>query len=188
MANVKVSGQVYRIFEKQWNGKTLRSVRLDGNPLYYRWGDKDLPAGVVGGAFVSFDAEPKDDQSAQIKGGILVNTAAQDKIVNAPSKPANTQSNSSSGSVSSRAVDWEAKDASIRYQSARKDAIAFLALPGVLDGIVGKAKPSDKLGIVEATVDRYTAAFYEDIGTFGAVTRANAVAEPTPGADDSDEE
>lgn len=85
---------------------------------------------------------------------------------------------------------WAAKDDSIRYQSSRKDALAFLALPGVLEGVVGKAKPADKLGIVEATLDRYTAAFFEDVATFGAVTRANAtvVDEAAPPADDSDDE
>ena len=171
MALVNVSGQVFKVYEKEWSGKVLKSVKLEGNPLYYRWGDKPLPAGVVGGANVSFQAEPKDDKSASIKGSIVVSSAA-------PARPA-----------ANKSVDWEAKDASIRYQSARKDALAFVGLPGVLDGILGKAKPAEKLGIVEAVVDRYTAAFYEDIGSFGAVTRANAVVvEPTPGADDSDEE
>ncbi len=182
MANVKVQGQIYKIFEKQWQNKILRSIKLDGNPLYYRWGDKDLPAGVVAGAYVSFEAEPKDDKSAQIKGGILVNTAAQAQVVgNAAASSGVTSSGSGA------AVDWAAKDASIRYQSSRKDALSFLALPGVLEGIVGKAKPADKLGIIEATLDRYTAAFHEDVATFGAVTRANATAEEPVATEEDDE-
>lgn len=176
MAN-QVSGQLYKVFEKDWKGKTLRSLKLDGNPIYYRWGEKPLPAGVVAGANVSFTAEDNaDGKSANIKGDVTVSkaTAAQD---------------SQKAAAGTGAVNWAAKDDSIRYQSSRKDALAFLALPGVLENVVGKAKPADKLGIIEATLDRYTAAFFEDVATFGAVTRANATeTEPTPGADEEEEE
>jgi hypothetical protein len=163
----KVTGVLYKVYEKQWQNKVLRSFKLDGNPIYYRWGEKPVPAGVVPGAALIFEAEAKDDKSAQIKGDIIVSQVQSHQAVQ----------NGGTAAAAKPQVDWAAKDDSIRYQSSRKDALAFLGLPGILEGLVGKAKPADKVGIVEAVLDKYTAGFFSDVSTFGAVVRANGNAE-----------
>ena len=56
---------------------------------------------------------------------------------------------------------------------------------------MGKAKPADKVGLVEALVDKYTSQYFEDVTTFGAVARANGTGEAAdpaaPPSEDEDE-
>lgn len=171
MATVK--GQLFKVYEKQWQNKVLRSLKLEDNPIYYRWGDKPLPAGVVSGAFLEFNAEPKDDKSAQIKGDITIAT-----------KP----TAAAGASAAPTSVGSPGREASIHYQSAQKFGVEMAK--AVFPLVVGKAKPADQVGIFEGLVDKYTALAFADIANFGAVARANGAAEasePTPGAEEDEE-
>lgn len=168
----KVTGQVWKLFDKEFRGKKLWSFRLENDPLYYRL-NEDRNAGVVEpGNYVEFDAETNSDgKSAQVKGKVSRVQPAQ-----APAQ--------ASGAVYSGG--GTGRDASIQYQSARKDALVFVQLAVTSGAIALPAKTSAKLAALEALVDAYTAQYLEDISTGGAVTRtterayAEEQAEPTP--------
>jgi hypothetical protein len=69
-----------------------------------------------------------------------------------------------------------ARETSIHYQSARKDALQFLGIAVPAGAIVLPAKAAAKLKALDALVDFYTALYFEDIATGGAVTRAQEAA------------
>ncbi len=167
----KVSGEL-KVVKK--NDFGFYSVKI--GDTWYGTGSKNEPAGVAKGDIVEGEFELEKGKYKTItKAGLK--KAAQ--------APAGASGGTGGG------TNWAAKDDSIRYQSSRKDALAFLALPGVLDAVVAKAKPADKVGIIEALVDKYTASFFEDVATFGAVARATgAVSEDdkqAPPSEDDDE-
>jgi len=168
----KVKGEVKVV---RANDHGFYSVKIDDT--WYGTGQKKDP-GVAAGDFVEGEYELEKGKYKTITKSGLTKAAKQAPV-------------GASGGGQSSPSSWAAKDDSIRYQSSRKDALAFLALPGVLDSIVAKAKPAEKVGLVEALVDKYTASFFEDVATFGAVARANGTATEDPAAppaDDSDDE
>lgn len=174
MANVKGVLKVLKA-----NDYGFYSAKIDDT--WYGLGTKKAPEGIVTGDTVEGEFELEKGKYKTITKAGLKKAAGPQYAPNAD-KPAD--------SVTKVGTDWAAKDASIRYQSSRKDALAFLALPGVLEAVgVAKAKPADKLGIIESTLDRYTATFHDDVATFGAVTRVNAPAvNPAAPASDSDDD
>jgi hypothetical protein len=168
----KVKGELKVV---KTNDYGFYSVKIDGT--WYGTGSKKDP-GVVAGDIVEGEFELEKGKYKTITKAGLVKASAK-------AAPAGAAGPASTG------TNWAAKDDSIRYQSSRKDALAFLGLPGVLESIVGKAKPADKVGLVEALVDKYTASYFEDVATFGAVARANGTTEQNdpaaPPAEDEDE-
>ena len=169
----KYSGKVFKIYDREWQGKKLYSIKLDGDPLYHRLNGKP-PAGVDSGAYVSFDAEPNSDgKSTKVKGDVLVQTAP------APAAQA-----------ASPAGSYAARDVSIHYQSARKDALAFLDILTREKAVKLPTKQAAILATLEAALDMYTAKFYEDISTQGAVARANGTDAPAeePAEEPSEED
>ena len=173
MADAAVKGEIKVV---KCNEHGYYSVKIDGT--WYGMDSKKDP-GVVQGDIVEGSYFLKNDKYKTITKAGLTKAAKSVAPVGA------TSSGSPGG------TNWTAKDDSIRYQSSRKDALAFLGLPGVLESIVGKAKPADKVGLVEALVDKYTAGYFEDVATFGAVARANGTTTEDPAAppaDDSDDE
>ncbi len=164
----KVSGEL-KVVKK--NDFGFYSVKI--GDTWYGTGSKNEPAGVAKGDIVEGEFELEKGKYKTITKSGLTKVAKQ--------------TSSSAGSTGG-ATNWAAKDDSIRYQSSRKDALAFLALPGVLDAVVAKAKPADKVGIIESLVDKYTASFFEDVATFGAVARAAGTAATDPAAPPNDED
>jgi hypothetical protein len=158
----KVNGQVWKVMDKDFRGKTLWSVRLENDPIYYRLNENRYPGIVEPGAYIEFEAETNPDgKSAQVKG-------APKQVVAAVAPPA------ASGAVSSGGGGGGGRDVNIQYQSSRKDALVFVALAVSSGAIVLPAKASGKLAALEALVDSYTALYLEDIGTGAAVSRATA--------------
>jgi hypothetical protein len=173
----EVSGRVQGVRKNEQYG--LYSVKIDGT--WYGQG-KTNPE-VEEGDNVTGEYFTNEKGYKTLKGKLKKGAAT--KATEQAKAPAGAAV--SAGTTSS---SWQAKDDSIRYQSSRKDALAFLGLPGVLESIVGKAKPADKVGLVESLVDKYTAGYFSDVATFGAVARANGdtTADPSaPPADDEDE-
>jgi hypothetical protein len=156
----KVTGQVYKLFDKNFRGKTLWSFRLENDPIYYRM-DENRGAGIVEpGNYIEFDANLNSDgKSAQV-------TGPPTKVV--PASPV------AGGAVATpgRGGNYADRESSIHYQSARKDALVFVGMAVSAGAIVLPAKTSAKLAALEALVDAYTAQYLEDISTGGAVTRA----------------
>ncbi len=164
-----VKGEV-KVVRKNDHG--FYSVKIDDT--WYGTGKKEAP-GVDKGDFVEGEyVLEKEKYKTITKAGLT--------------KAAKAPAGASTGSGSTGGTNWQAKDDSIRYQSSRKDALAFLALPGVLDSVVAKAKPAEKVGLVEALVDKYTASFFEDVATFGAVARANGTTTEDPAAPPNEED
>ena len=158
----KVTGQVYKLFDRDFRGKTLWSFRLENDPIYYRM-DENRGAGIVEpGNYIEFEANPNPDgKSAQV-------TAKPTRVEPAKASPA------AAGAVSAGRGGYGSpeREASIHYQSARKDALLFVQIALANGAIVLPAKASAKLAAVEALVDSYTALYLEDISTGGAVTRS----------------
>lgn len=166
----KVSGEL-KVIKKNDHG--FYSVKI--GDTWYGTGKKEAPSGVSQGDMVEGEYILEKEKYKNITKAGLTKAKA----------PAGA---STSGSGSTGGTNWAAKDDSIRYQSSRKDALALLGLPGVLDSIVGKAKPADRQGLVEALVDKYTASYFEDVSTFGAVGRANGTGAADPAAPPADED
>ena len=171
----KVTGQVFKLYEKNLGRKILWSFRLENDPVYYRM-DENRGAGIVEpGNFVEFEAELNfDGKSAQVK--------EPPRRVEPAKAPA-----AASGANYSRGGD-PSREQSIHYQSARKDALLLMQIALANGAIALPAKQGAKLAALEALVDSYTALYLEDISTGGAVTRATerayadeqGEAEPTP--------
>ncbi len=168
----KVNG-VLKVVKK--NDYGFYSVKIDDT--WYGTGSKKEPSVVTGDTVEGEFFLEKEKYKTITKDGL--------KKVSASSGAAPAAATTGGG------TDWAAKDASIRYQSARKDALTLAGIPGVLSAVgLDKAKPADKMGIIEAFVDKKTAEYFEDIATFGAVTRVSAPgADPeAPASDESDDE
>lgn len=156
----KVTGQVFKVYDKDFRGKKLYSVKLEDDPIYYRMNENRHAGVVESGAFIEFDAEPNSDgKSATVK--------SAPKVV-AP--PQSTAAAPASGGLS------VGREASIHYQSARKDALTIVGLAISSGAVKLPAAAAKKLKALEALVDSYTASYYEDIATGGAISRATAAA------------
>lgn len=156
----RVTGQIFKIFDKNLGRKTLYSIKLEDDPIYYRLNENRYPGIAEAGNWVEFEATPNaDGKSAQVVG-------APKKL----EKPATVETGNSGGGFNA------SREAGIQYQSARKDALQFVAIAVGQGAIKLPAKQSGKLKALEALVDTYTALYYEDIGSGGAVARATAAA------------
>ena len=111
------------------------------------------------GNLVEFEANPVNDSSAQIVGDVTL--VKEEKAATVAAATGGTKTSS-----------YADRDASIQYQSSRKDAIEFVGLILKADAVKLPAKQADKLESLEALVDHYTSKFLTDIGTQGAVSRA----------------
>lgn len=167
----KVTGQVFKVYDKEFRGKMLYSVKLEDDPIYYRMNEKRHAGIVEAGAFIEFDAEPNaDGKSATVK-----------SIPKAVAKPAAAAAGPVGGAMSA------GREASIHYQSARKDALQFVEIALANGAIKLPSAAAKKLQALEALVDNYTALYFEDVGTGGAITRSQAAAY-SEGAESSDED
>lgn len=163
----KITGQVFKVYPSKFKRGSFQ-IKLENDPVYY---NTRKPGPAEPGLTVTFEAEPYNEKQWDIQGDVAV--------VRAPAGPAPVS-----------AGGGGARDASIGYQSARKDALVFLGVllqHGALD--LSKAKAAAKVGILEAALDKYTAQFYTDIGELGALARMSTPDEDeaeTPAADDEE--
>jgi hypothetical protein len=145
-------GKVFKLYESRYGGG---SFRLDDNPDYFNTNKSyPLPSFVQPGAVIEFEA-------GDLKGkgrGVVDNSIRQ------------AASGASSGSVS--AGSSGSRDESIRYQSARKDALVMVSLLITTGAIALPEKVAKKAEVIESAVDRFTALYFEDIDQLGALTRA----------------
>jgi hypothetical protein len=163
----KITGQVFKVYPSKFK-KGSYQIRLEDNPVYY---NTRKPGPAEPGVTVTFEAEAYNEKQWDIQGDVTV-------------------VKSSSGPAPVSAGGGGPRDASIQYQSARKDALVLLDLllkNGALD--LSKVKAPSKVGILEATLDKYTAQFYVDIGELGAIARLSTPDEDeTPAAEPDEEE
>ncbi len=146
-------GKVSKLFESRRGGSFGLA---DQYGLYFNT-KNDLPPFVVPGATVSFEAEVgRNGKSCYVVDSTLK------EVVGAP-KPA----------PGGTPTGFGTRDDSIKYQSSRKDALVMVGLLAAAGALYNDKTPKAKLaGIIEDTVDRFTALYYEDIETLGALERA----------------
>ena len=161
-----ISGQVGKVYVNTFDdGNTSVSFKLRGDTMYYRLGNKRFAGIVEEGKTISFKA-------AQVKDNAF-------KVLSTPKAAAPSEEAVSGGGPGGRTGNgFGSNDSAIRYQSSRKDALEMARL--AIDAEVIKLPPKNGLAALEALVDRYTAAFFADIETKGAVART---AEPAKAAE-----
>lgn len=172
----KVTGQVFKIYDKEFRGKMLYSIKLEDDPIYYRMNEARHAGIAEAGNYIEFEATPNPDgKSATVKGAPT--------LVQKPAASA-ASSGPSGGTFNA------GREQSIHYQSARKDALVFVQLALTNGAVKLPAAAAKKLKALEALVDVYTALYLEDIATGGAVSRATAAAysEDAPAAAEAGDE
>jgi hypothetical protein len=165
-----VSGVVARKSEKEWEGDNgtilLYSFQIEGDRQWYRTGTTDLPAQVGESIRFVFDKGRVDVDSVEV--------VPASEVAKAP-KPRGVGSvGSKSGSYQSKDDYWaakdrhdkEVKDPQMKWQGARKDAIAVVGLAlqhGALD--VSKAAKAKQLDAIIAAIEEVTVGFFNDSST-----------------------
>ncbi len=179
----KFTGIVERIYEKQWkDGAPSYTLRLEGSPLYHRMGKNRYTNIAEVGNPVEFDAEENEDgKSTTISKAGVHRTSMRN-----PAPAASGESRP--GPVATVTTSSASRDESIHYQSSRKDALEFLSIAVTSGAVKLPAKDAAKLAFLEAALDRYTAAFYRDIGTKGALERSTVADSPKESDLPDDEE
>lgn len=127
-----MEGTIKRIFTRSHNGKKLYSFAIEGiDDKLFGTGDREITASV--GDSVKFEIDTFEKKYPAVQGDITV--------VRRPSSPSN--SSSSSDSYSST------RDASIKRQSAFKDALVLANIMLEHKAIaLGNAKASDKYDMI----------------------------------------
>jgi hypothetical protein len=158
MANYK--GKIAKVFPSRFGGG---SFGLEGQQGLYFNTKQPLPAFAVQGAIIDFEATPGRNGKS-----VFVNDASIREV----SAPAPLPSGGGGGG------SGISTDTSIRYQSSRKDAIAVVGVLVAAGAIsLDKVPVAKRQGIIEDLVDRFTAVYFEDIETLGALER-NPPVEP----------
>jgi len=147
------TGKVTNVYVKEFDDGKSVSFRLAGDEKFYRCGKKRFEGILEKGNTVEFEYTSINDSAAKLVGTPKL----------AAGKPAGGGGSASSGG-SSTSND-------IHYQSSRKDAVEFLKAALSVGAIKLPAKESGKLEALEKALDHYTAAFYADVETKGAVAR-----------------
>jgi hypothetical protein len=155
---VRHEGVVFKVYEKEFSGKMTYSIKLDGQPLYHRAKFNRYAGIAEPGNRIAFDADDNPDKKS---------TTITSPVVLVAATPV-----AASGAPSAGGGGWGAeRNNSIVYQSSRKDAIAFLQIVLGAGSLKLPAALNAKLGALEAALDRYTALFFDDVNTLGAVLR-----------------
>lgn len=171
----RVEGVVWKVYERQFRGKPSFTIKIDNDPIWYRAGGKRFAGIAEAGNRVTFDAEMNaDGTSATITSDVTAARAA----------PA-----AANGTPNAGGAD---RNNSIVYQSSRKDALELVTLLVQSGSLKMPKAEKAKVGVIEAAVDRYTAMFFDDVFTLGAVTREaegeGSEAEEADEADSADDE
>jgi hypothetical protein len=176
---VQKQGQVYKIYTKEFPAKAGKppavwfSIKLEGDDTYYRC--KGNNPGDVTGKVVKFEVVDGDQ------------VTSKPEIVAQDVKPQNVQATQPTPGQMGQL--GSTRESSIHYQSARKDALQLVDIITRTGAVKLPAKEAAKLEALEALVDSYTAQYFSDISTFGAVSRSSGEASEAaeaPAADDEE--
>lgn len=176
MSNVKIGFVKYKN-EKEFRGKTLFSVKFEGDNELYRMGDEDNVDDLFKGATTWDDFKEGDALKVRFeedrKGNFNVNLA---KVLDEgdddyPKKSrggrgrggrGGSAGRSSGGSQQSGGVDWEAKDARITLLSVMDRARSNIALLIEHDAVKlpAKTKTEDRREVIQGLIDVEAARLY----------------------------
>jgi hypothetical protein len=174
----KVKGEL-KVIKK--NDFGFWSVKIDDT--WYGLGTKKELVGLERGDYVEGEFELEKGKYKTITKAGLSKAQGTDVKTGTATASSTSDDKMSKG-------EWAQKDQRIQYQHAQKVAATLIANPAILAAAgVDKAKPAEKLGIIEAIFDRYTASVFADVGNFGAVARVNApVVDPAAPPSEEDDE
>lgn len=145
----RMQGQVFKLYDSRFGGG---SFRLENDQTYYNTREA-LPQFVVPGAQIEFEA-------GELKGkGRAASNITQ--LARAPQTTAQTVGGGTG----------VGRDEHIRYQSARKDALQMVQLLLEHGAVKLGENVAKRAAIIEALVDKFTANFFVDIDTLGALDR-----------------
>jgi hypothetical protein len=154
---------VYKVYDRVFRGKNSYTIKIDNDPIWYRAGEQRFAGIAEAGNRVTFNAE-------------------MNPVTLSSPAPAAANGTPAVGGGGDR-------NNSIVYQSSLKAAlnlVSIMAQTGALKLPTAQAK---KAGAIEAAVDRYTAMFFDDVFTLGAVTReAEGAGEPAGDEDEGEGE
>lgn len=151
----RVEGVVYKVYEREFRGKPSYTIKIDGDPIWYRANASRFAGIAEAGNRVTFNASMNPDgTSAKVEGAVTLASPA----------PAAANGTPSAGGGGDR-------NNSIVYQSSRKDAVLLVQMLLASGALALPKAQKSKVGVIEAAVDRYTAMFFDDVFTLGAVTR-----------------
>ena len=176
MANV-VEGVVAVIMDSKFDD--TKRIKLEDGGWY--GASEDMASRIRKGATVKLKVERRGK-----------NTLVQAVKELSPPAEGSSSGGGRSGGGAGRRGGYQAdpaREASIHYQSSRKDALALLAIQAELGILKLGSKAAEKENVLMAKLDILTAAFHEDIGTLGAVKRVQEEADEDEDFDpDSDED
>jgi hypothetical protein len=165
----RVEGVVYKVYDRVFRGRNSYTIKIDNDPIWYRAGEQRFAGIAEAGNRVTFNAEMNpDNTSAKIVGAVTLSSPA-------PAAANGTPSTLGGGD----------RNNSIVYQSSLKAALNLVSIMAQTGALKLPAAQAKKAGAIEAAVDRYTAMFFDDVFTLGAVTRE---AEGEGDAEGDDEE
>ena len=176
-----VTGVVFRVYDNEFEKKTLYSVKLDGDDNFYGMGEKRFEKAVQPGNKITIQYDVNSKGKNVVKRVRL--DAIGDPIDNKPKggkgKGNYKGGNNSGGSNSMSKAEWADKDKRIQYQAARNSALEFLRLASDEDAIdypkgATKTAKAARMTALEGLVDKYTALYFRDIENFSACERADA--------------
>lgn len=149
----RIEGVVYKVYDRDFRGQKSYTIKIDNDPIWYRCGTKRFAGIAESGNRVAFNATMNPDgTSAKVEGEVTLAAKA----------PAAASGTPNAGGD---------RNNSIVYQSSRKDALELVTLLVSSGALKLPSAQAKKAGAVEAAVDRYTALFFDDVFTLGAVTR-----------------
>lgn len=166
-----MEGKVFRVFTKNFEGKNLYSIKLDGIDGYIRMGE-DRHAKVVEEGY-TIKVKVAKDQRGNLKLEKVKLLEKGEPISNAKKGGAPRKGGGQAN------VDWDAKDQKIQMQSARRDAITYVLALLETDTLsfpkgATKTNKEARMAALDGFVDFYTVRFFEDVqdvNNFGAVSR-----------------
>ena len=155
----RFSGQVFKLFESRFGGG---SFRLENDQTYFNT-RKPLPAFVLPGAWVEFEAG-----DIKGKGRSVDDTSLRPMQRDEPAK------------VGGGGGGQADRGTAIQYQSARKDALVMVGLLVGNGAVKLPENVAKRAGVIEALVDRFTAIYFEDTDSLGALSRSEPEELPAP--------
>jgi hypothetical protein len=148
-----IEGTVWRVTNRDWNGKTLYSIKLDGNDTYYGCGERKPPCSE--GQKVVFEAYEKNGRWNVKHGTVKV---TEDAAPGPSPRARQTKANVTREEYwQQKAKSDERMEGEFRLRSAHAHANSYLAAAAAA-GVLGKVDNLDKFealhsAVVTRTVD-----------------------------------
>ena len=162
-------------------GKFSFFITLDSKDGFYFNTKYEPKCGI--GDVVGIEYEPKGDKRGNVQKVQILEDSGSPKGVQ--SRESSGGSGSNSGGSYTASPD---RQASIIFQSSRKDALVFLGLLIEKEAVKFKGKADSLRVQITETLDEITAAFYKDAAApdkSNALTTAAELADDSPGEEES---